>query len=95
MDQFEAAVSFVTNHRLMKYYKIFVLTGFTHAAAATLSASLVSLICSLNMLPVLIVRNTDANYSFIVFLIFAILGGLLVYVSFLFGIRLYRKKVKV
>lgn len=47
------------------------------------------------MLPVLIVRNTDANYSFIVLLIFAIFGGLLVYVSFLFGIHLYRKKVKV
>lgn len=93
VDQFEAAVSLVTNHRLMKYYKIFVLTGFTHAAAAALSANAVSLNFLLNVLSVLISRNIDANpfgFSFIS----SIFLGFLVYASFLVIVRLYRRKVK-
>lgn len=95
VDQFEAAVSLVTSHKLMKYYKNFFLTGFTHAAAAVLAASLVSLTCSLNMLSVLFVRKIDVNNSFSANFIFAIFGGLLIYATFLLGIRLIRRKLKV
>lgn len=95
VDQFEAAVSLVTNHRLMKYYKIFTMAIFTHAAAFFFSATFVSSVSTLYMTSVLIVRNFESFPSFGEVLSISLFGGCCFYIVFVVGILFYRRGMTV
>ncbi|XP_062581634.1 uncharacterized protein LOC134243396 [Saccostrea cucullata] len=91
-EQFEAAECLVSSQRLLKFYKIFVLTKFTHAAAVLLAAIVVSSIMTLQYVTVLVsrdIRNTSSA-SFPL----GVLLGFVLYIIFVVAIFVLRKKLK-
>lgn len=93
VDQFETAVSLVTDHKLMRYYKIFTMAIFTHVAAFFFSATFVSSVSTLYMTSVLIVRNFESFPSFGEVLAISLFGGCCFYIVFVVGILFYRRGV--
>ncbi|XP_062573848.1 uncharacterized protein LOC134235713, partial [Saccostrea cucullata] len=91
-EQFEAAECLVSSQRLLKFYKIFVLTKFTHATAVLLAAIVVSSTMTLEYVTVLVsrdIRNTSSA-SFPL----GVLLGFVLYIIFVVAIFVLRKKLK-
>ncbi|XP_061193375.1 uncharacterized protein LOC133201595 [Saccostrea echinata] len=91
-EQFEAAVSLVSGHQLLKFYKIFVLTKFTHAAAVLLAAIVVSSTLMVQNMAVLVSRDIRIMSNSVSAL--AVFLGFVLYIIFVLGIFILRKKIK-
>jgi hypothetical protein len=92
-EQFEAAVSLLTRHPFLRFYKMFAITGFAVAVGGVLAAITVTSLMAIFNVAVLICRSekiiSDATIPLTIFL------GIVEWFAFIILLFVQRKKVKI